>query len=91
MEMKKRASSSTCPTTGATNSNIMATTIREEIEELKRELRTRRQVYPGWQATGKITSKEAEHRKACLESTIERLEALDCQQSGAQAVMLDNG
>ena len=92
MEMRKRALSFTCPTTGATNSNInVMTTIREEIAELKRELHTRQRVYPEWKVLGKITQKDAEHRIACLESSIKRLEEIERQQVGSQATMFDYG
>ena len=67
------------------------TTIKEEITELKRELQTRRGVYPSWQTLGKITKKDAEHRIACLESSIKRLEEIERQQVGSQAAMFDNG
>ncbi|HRI62305.1 MAG TPA: hypothetical protein PK228_21335 [Saprospiraceae bacterium] len=67
------------------------TTIREEIAELKRELQTRRRVYPEWKVLGKITQKDAEHRVACLESSIKRLEEIERQQVGSQAAMFDNG
>jgi len=67
----------------------MATTIAQEITELRRELRMRRQVYPGLIATGKLRNKDAEYQKACLESTIARLEELERQQTGSQAKMFD--
>lgn len=55
------------------------TTIKEEIAELKRELHTRQRVYPEWKVLGKITQKDAEHRIACLESSIKRLEEIERQ------------
>jgi hypothetical protein len=67
------------------------TTIKEEIAELKRELQTRKSVYPQWKVLGKISAKDAEHRTACLESSIKRLEEIERQQVGSQAAMFDNG
>lgn len=70
---------------------MTTTTIKEEITELRRELQTRKGVYPQWQTLGKITKKDAEHRVACLESSIKRLEEIERQQVGSQAAMFDNG
>ena len=69
----------------------MQTTILQEITELRRELRMRRQVYPGLVATGKLKKTDAEYQKACLESTIERLEELERQRTGSQAQMFQDG
>lgn len=37
-----------------------------QIEEIDRELKKRREVYPRWIDEGKITKKEAAYRESCL-------------------------
>lgn len=46
------------------------TTLRQQVEELEREVATRRRVYPGWVRKGKITPGAAGHRLRCLDDLI---------------------
>ncbi len=58
--------------------------IQECIDEITRELATRRRVYPPWIDSGKISAAVAAHRIACLESVLEYLQPLASEQPGAQ-------
>jgi hypothetical protein len=61
-------------------------TLDEEIKELKRELHTRERVYPDWSKgpNPKLKPDVADHRIACIKSTIARLEKLNAQLKGEQ-------
>ncbi len=48
-------------------------TVDEEIDEIKRELATRRRVYPNWIETGKIERRTADYRMLVLEKVLIRL------------------
>lgn len=41
-----------------------------QIKEIRRELEVRRRVYPKWINSGRITQSTANHRIACLQSTL---------------------
>ncbi|GAB3278414.1 hypothetical protein GCM10027347_52800 [Larkinella harenae] len=62
-------------------------TIDDELKELKRELRMRERLYPGWTKgpSPKIKPDDAKHQLACLESTIARLEKDIASKRGEQA------
>lgn len=49
-------------------------TIDEVLKELKRELATRRRVYPNWVAQGKLTQATADHRVEAIEWAIDVIE-----------------
>ncbi|CCG99817.1 hypothetical protein FAES_1807 [Fibrella aestuarina BUZ 2] len=53
-------------------------TLEQEIKELERELSMRRSVYPEWSKGPKPRLKPdtADHRIACLESTLARLKRM---------------
>ncbi len=44
------------------------------IEELKRELAVRRNVYPAWVRKGRLKPETAAHRVLCIEKTIQLLQ-----------------
>ena len=67
------------------------TTIREEIAELKRELEMRKVVYDAQVKNLKLSRKDADHRIACIVSTIGRLEELERQRAGEQAALFASG
>lgn len=46
----------------------------DQIRELKREIGVRKSVYPGWVAKGNLTQEAADHRIACLEAILARIE-----------------
>lgn len=52
-------------------------TIDEQIKELERELRTRRNVYPEWTKgpNPRLKLETATHRIACIEATLKVLRA----------------
>lgn len=54
----------------------MTTTPEEQCAELRREIATRRRIYPRWVEDGKLTEGQAAFRLAALEDVLERLEAL---------------
>lgn len=53
-------------------------TLAQEIAEIERELRMRQSVYPDWTKgpSPRLKPDTADHRLACLESTLKRLRAL---------------
>ncbi|MCX6218317.1 hypothetical protein [Spirosoma sp.] len=61
-------------------------TIKQQIAEQKRELETRKRVYPSWSSgpAPKLKPDVAKHRIACIEATIKVLEELDARQAGQQ-------
>ena len=61
-------------------------TLDDEIRELRRELATRKRVYPSWSSgpSPKLKPEEAERRIALIESTIARLERIQAQMKGEQ-------
>ena len=50
--------------------------VRMVIDEIRRELAMRQQLYPKWVANHKLEPGIAEHRIACLVNAIEMLEPL---------------
>lgn len=62
------------PVTKKRKAIMKETTIADAIKELKRELATRKRVYPNWVDSGKITGAIAEHRIACIEKAIAFIE-----------------
>jgi hypothetical protein len=56
-------------------------TVDEEIDEIKRELATRRRVYPNWIDTGKINEATADYRILILEKILIRLNEAACAES----------
>lgn len=55
--------------------------LEDVIKELKRELATRRSVYPRWVEFGKLSQATADHRIKAIEVAIENLEAQTAQQT----------
>ena len=51
------------------------TTRLQQLQELKRELQARRNVFPLWFKKGKITKEQAAHRVNCLLAVIDDFEA----------------
>jgi hypothetical protein len=49
---------------------------RRVVEELKRELQTRRDFYPKWIMAGRIDARTAAHRIDCIASAIALIEPL---------------
>jgi cell division FtsZ-interacting protein ZapD len=47
--------------------------LNQQIAELERELKKRRQVYPRWIEIGKIDETTADYRIRCLQATIQQL------------------
>lgn len=47
---------------------------KEQLDELKRELKMREAVYPRWVESGKMKQKDAMHRVNCLRAVIEDFE-----------------
>jgi hypothetical protein len=56
-----------------TVNNHFSTSPEERIEELKREIATRKRVYPQWIIDGKIDADIASLRLRCLEDTLKDL------------------
>ena len=50
--------------------------LADQIKELRRELAQRDHLYPRWIGEGKLTQAVADHRKACLASTIVAIESM---------------
>lgn len=50
-------------------------TFTEQAEEIRRELKQRRRVFPRWVGDGKLAQADADHRIACLEATLALVEA----------------
>ena len=48
----------------------------EILTELRRELATRRRVYPEWVRAGKLSQRTADHRLAAIASAIALIESL---------------
>lgn len=46
------------------------------LKELRRELATRKALYPRWVQQGRISGHDADHRTACMQAAIERLEPI---------------
>lgn len=74
----------------------VATTIPQQLAELRRELATRQRVYPNWVCDNKLSQHTAEHRIQAIIDTIRTLEtvsellltlALGCRQSANQALL----
>lgn len=63
-------------------------TLKEEIDELKRELAMREKVYPRWIYEGKMTKVDAENKKALIQSIILRLDRDLKKQTGEQLNLL---
>ena len=55
----------------------MRISLKNEIEELEREVSMRQRVYPEWIRTGKIRSDEANYRIKVLISAIKRLKLIE--------------
>lgn len=55
--------------------------LEDAVKELKRELSTRRRVYPGWVASGKLTQNTADHRIEAIQFAIQALETQIPQQT----------
>jgi len=53
---------------------MYGTTHKEQIDELKRELKMRESVYPKWVEAGKMTDRISRHRLNCLRAVIEDFE-----------------
>lgn len=55
----------------------MKPTLNEVLKELNRELATRKRVYPDWTrgAMPKLTKTQAEHRIACIEVAILKVQS----------------
>lgn len=49
-------------------------TLAEQVEEVRRELQMRRQVYPNLVAARKMTTARAEHQIAAMQAVLETLE-----------------
>lgn len=58
-----------------------AVSLEDQIEELKRELAKRREVYPRWVEQGKLSFPLSEHRIKCLAAAIETLEQQHAKQN----------
>lgn len=56
--------------------DLFPITIEDEIEELSREAKMRRRVYPRFVADGKMTQAKADRQIAVLESAVESLHRL---------------
>lgn len=54
----------------------MKTTLQQEIDELERELRVRKKVYPDWIKLGKIHKNTAQSRIDTLQNCIDRLKQI---------------
>lgn len=52
----------------------MEKTIAEVLTELKRELKTRKRVYPNWVNAEKLNANTAQHRIECIEEAIRFIE-----------------
>lgn len=48
---------------------------KDQLDELKRELKMRERVYPRWVASGQLKQRDMEHRLNCLRAVIEDFEA----------------
>jgi hypothetical protein len=59
------------------------------IEELERELKTRKRVYPDWVFNGKLKGVVADHRISCIEQSIEVLKKYKAEhpEVGAQSTL----
>src|SRR5690606_61685 len=55
----------------------MSVPIRDQIAELKREIRTRERVFPKWVADGRLDAAEAERRVTRMRAALESLYELD--------------
>jgi hypothetical protein len=65
----------------------MKVAISDEIKELKRERHMRSRLYPEWVKMCKLTPEEARWQILCLDSAIQRLEALEKQNNGQQSAL----
>lgn len=54
-------------------------TIKEQVEELQREIRARHIVYPKLVASGKLAQRTSDRRILVLEATVKALKAMDAQ------------
>ncbi|GAB2874074.1 hypothetical protein [Hymenobacter ruber] len=53
-----------------------ATTLEQRLTELRRELETRKRVYPDWVRTGRLSQHTADHREQVLRDVLADLERL---------------
>lgn len=53
---------------------MYGTTHKEQLDELKRELKMRESAYPRWVEAGRLTERASRHRLNCLRAVIEDFE-----------------
>ena len=52
-------------------------TVADVIDEIKREIKVRERVYPGWVKSGKIRQSCADYRCLCLKAALVWLEEIE--------------
>jgi antibiotic biosynthesis monooxygenase (ABM) superfamily enzyme len=72
------------------NKKPLPNTLFELIEEVQREIDTRKRVYPGWIASGKIKREVAEHRYLCMVAILKKLQKEQADIVGHQTRLWDD-